>query len=179
MKSVANIKNYVGIEDKKEIVEEIIKRNMVIDSGVVLDIGEKDLWGELLIAKYYLGEDIDINAIDKHKEYDRIKKEKEGRSLWKLNDDTELLEKMYENKKKDFVKWVEHRELEKGISDKTVETIINEIIKQMENSDTSTEETKELIGEMLLGLGIGNGDILNERAKVQMLNVSKRTTKEL
>lgn len=169
MENNKEVKNYIDYAKKQEMIDKIIELNMAFDDdkNVVIDRGFKDVLGEILIAKNYLNEDIDINEssmIDTVKIYDKLKTKHEGRNLWKLNDDTKLLEEEYITKRNTMIKWYETKELDIG----NIKETIDKITSDMKGED---DGIAEMIGEYLIK---GSLKDENMRNNILSMNVSKR-----
>lgn len=169
MENNKEVKNYIDYAKKQEMIDKIIELNMAFDDerNIVIDRGYKDVIGEILIAKNYLNEDIDINEssmIDTVKIYDKLKTKHEGRNLWKLNDDTMLLEEEYTTKRNTMIKWYETKELDIG----NIKETIDKITSDMKGED---DGLAEMIGEYLIK---GSLKDENMRNNILSMNVSKR-----
>ena len=168
------MKNYIKYEEKQNIVKSIVESNIAFDEDrkVAIDRGFKDVIGELLIAKHYMDEkdieiadDIDIDTIEK---YDKLKEKWEGKSLWKLNEDTEALEKMYEIERANIIKWYE-----KAPTDiEGIRKLIDEMtgkLKSENDMDLGTAMGEYLLKNSLNDIGAKNN--------ILALNVGKRKGK--
>lgn len=169
MENNKEVKNYIDYAKKQEMIDRIIELNMAFDDdrNIVIDRGYKDVIGEILIAKNYLNEDIDINEssmIDTVKIYDKLKIKYEGKNLWKLNDDTKLLEEEYTTKRNTMIKWYETKELDIG----NIKETIDKITSDMKGED---DGLAEMIGEYLIK---GSLKDENMRNNILSMNVSKR-----
>lgn len=169
MENNKEVKNYIDYAKKQEMIDRIIELNMAFDDdrNIVIDRGYKDVIGEILIAKNYLNEDIDINEssmIDTVKIYDKLKTKYEGKNLWKLNDDTKLLEEEYITKRNTMIKWYETKELDIG----NIKETIDKITSDMKGED---DGLAEMIGEYLIK---GSLKDENMRNNILSMNVSKR-----
>lgn len=169
MENNTEVKNYIDYAKKQEMIDRIIELNMAFDDdkNIVIDRGYKDVIGEILIAKNYLNEDIDINEssmIDTVKIYDKLKTKHEGKNLWKLNDDTKLLEEEYITKRNTMIKWYETKELDIG----NIKETIDKITSDMKGED---DGIAEMIGEYLIK---GSLKDENMRNNILSMNVSKR-----
>ena len=169
MENNKEVKNYIDYAKKQEMIDKIIELNMAFDDdrNIVIDRGYKDVIGEILIAKNYLNEDIDINEssmIDTVKIYDKLKTKYEGKNLWKLNDDTRLLEEEYTTKRNTMIKWYETKELDIG----NIKETIDKITSDMKGED---DGLAEMIGEYLIK---GSLKDENMRNNILSMNVSKR-----
>lgn len=172
MENNKEVKNYIDYAKKQEMIDRIIELNMAFDDdkNIVIDRGYKDAIGEILIAKNYLNEDIDINEssmIDTVKIYDKLKTKYEGKNLWKLNDDTKLLEEEYTTKRNTMIKWYETKELDIG----NIKETIDKITSDMKGED---DGIAEMIGEYLIK---GSLKDENMRNNILSMNVSKRKKK--
>lgn len=169
MENNKEVKNYIDYAKKQEMIDKIIELNMAFDDdrNIVIDRGYKDVIGEILIAKNYLNEDIDINEssmIDTVKIYDKLKTKYDGKNLWKLNDDTKLLEEEYTTKRNTMIKWYETKELNIG----NIKETIDKITSDMKGED---DGLAEMIGEYLIK---GSLKDENMRNNILSMNVSKR-----
>ena len=169
MENNTEVKNYIDYAKKQEMIDKIIELNMAFDNdkNIIIDRGYRDVIGEILIAKNYLNEDIDINEssmIDTVKIYDKLKTKYEGKNLWKLNDDTKLLEEEYTTKRNTMIKWYETKELDIG----NIKETIDKITSDMKGED---DGLAEMIGEYLIK---GSLKDENMRNNILSMNVSKR-----
>lgn len=169
MENNTEVKNYIDYAKKQEMIDKIIELNMAFDNdkNIIIDRGYRDVIGEILIAKNYLNEDIDINEssmIDTVKIYDKLKTKYEGKNLWKLNDDTKLLEEEYTTKRNTMIKWYETKELDIG----NIKETIDKITSDMKGKD---DGIAEMIGEYLIK---GSLKDENMRNNILSMNVSKR-----
>ena len=169
MENNKEVKNYIDYAKKQEMIDKIIELNMAFDDdrNIIIDRGYRDVIGDILIAKNYLNEDIDINEssmIDTVKIYDKLKTKYEGKNLWKLNDDTKLLEEEYITKRNTMIKWYETKELDIG----NIKATIDKITSDMKGEDYGIAE---MIGEYLIK---GSLKDENMRNNILSMNVSKR-----